>query len=67
VSLAGEIRRTKPFVRVLFMTGYAGEAVTRNGSLEADAAFFEKPFNASRLATKVREVLDDKTPAAAPG
>lgn len=46
----------------IFMSGYADEAVSRNGSLDADAAFLEKPFSASGLAMKIREVLD--SPAA---
>ena len=61
-DLAVQIRRQVPGVRVLFMSGYADEAVSRNGSLDADAAFLEKPFSAGGLATKIREVLD--SPAA---
>jgi CheY-like chemotaxis protein len=57
-ELADQIRQQTPGIRVLFMSGYADEAVSRNGSLHVDAAFLEKPFSAAGLATKIREVLD---------
>jgi CheY-like chemotaxis protein len=42
---------------VLFITGYAPEAVDRHGELAAAGALLEKPFTADQLARKVREVL----------
>ena len=40
------------------MSGYADEAVTRNGGIEMGAAYLEKPFSRRDIARKVREVLD---------
>ena len=57
-ELAERVREQSPTVRVLFMSGYADEAVSRNGALDPDAAFLEKPFSSSGLARMVREVLD---------
>jgi two-component system cell cycle sensor histidine kinase/response regulator CckA len=57
-ALAEKVRALRPGIRVLFISGYADDAVRRTGSLEADAAFLEKPFSANDLATKVRETLD---------
>jgi DNA-binding response OmpR family regulator len=45
-------------MRVLFMSGYAGDTVTRFGALDVDAAFLEKPFSSYDLARRVRETLD---------
>ena len=47
-----------PDIRVLFMSGYADDVVSRNGALTPGSAFLEKPFSANELAAKVRETLD---------
>jgi PAS domain S-box-containing protein len=57
-ELASRVREIRPDARVLFMSGYADEAVARQGTLEAGSAFIEKPFSANDLARSVREVLD---------
>jgi hypothetical protein len=40
--LADHVKEHIPDARVLFMSGYADDALTRNGTLEAGAAFVEK-------------------------
>jgi DNA-binding response OmpR family regulator len=57
-ELAAAIVERVPTVRVLFMSGYADEAVTRHGSLERGAAYLEKPFSGRELARAVRDTLD---------
>jgi PAS domain S-box-containing protein len=57
-DLAARIKRTMPTVNVLFMSGYSDEAVNRNGTLEAEAAYLEKPFSGAELARKIRATLD---------
>jgi two-component system, cell cycle sensor histidine kinase and response regulator CckA len=44
--------------RALFMSGYAGAALTRQGRIAADSQFLQKPFTGPQLLSKVREVLD---------
>jgi two-component system, cell cycle sensor histidine kinase and response regulator CckA len=44
-------------MKVLFMSGYADEAVLQHGILESDAAFLQKPLTPEALVRKVREVL----------
>jgi two-component system, cell cycle sensor histidine kinase and response regulator CckA len=44
--------------RALFMSGYAGAALTRQGRIAADSQFLQKPFTGPQLLAKVREVLD---------
>ena len=46
-ELAEKIRHEVPGVRVLFMSGYADEAVSRNGSLDAEERFVELPTRAA--------------------
>jgi CheY-like chemotaxis protein len=58
-DLAERFSRIYPEARVLFMSGYAGEALTAQGVLDPRVAFLAKPFVPSELARKVREVLDE--------
>jgi len=56
-ALAAELTASRPSLRVLFITGYAPEAVERRGELVDAGGLLEKPFSADQLARKVREVL----------
>jgi signal transduction histidine kinase len=47
----------RPEARVLFISGYVADATAT--LLEAGAALLRKPFSASALARRVRELLDD--------
>jgi two-component system cell cycle sensor histidine kinase/response regulator CckA len=62
-DLAARVLEAVPTVRVLFMSGYADEAVARNGALEAGAAYLEKPFSGRDLAHRVRQTLDEPSAA----
>jgi PAS domain S-box-containing protein len=55
--LAEALQRSRPDVRILYMSGYADDAVVRHGILQGSVAFIEKPFSSSALAAKVRDVL----------
>jgi len=50
--------RIRPHLRVLYMSGYTDDAVSRDRLLAPGVAFIQKPFTAEDLARKVREVLD---------
>jgi len=43
--------------RVLFMSGYSGDAVLRRGIETTGAHFLQKPFSIDALTTKIRETL----------
>jgi two-component system cell cycle sensor histidine kinase/response regulator CckA len=55
-ALARKLRTSRPDMRVLFISGYAGEASTKE--LTEVGAFLQKPFTGEELCRKVREVLD---------
>ncbi|MBI3098885.1 MAG: response regulator [Planctomycetes bacterium] len=60
-ELAGRAKELLPDLRVLFMSGYTDEAVTRHGVLDPGTAFLQKPFSPDALARKVREALGGKS------
>ncbi|MDX2021745.1 MAG: PAS domain S-box protein [Deltaproteobacteria bacterium] len=57
-ELAERLAPAWPDMAVLFMSGYAEEAIVKQGVLRPGSDFIEKPLNASGLARKVREILD---------
>ena len=57
-ELAKRLGARNPNVRVLFMSGYIGDDVLRQGIQEKEVAFLQKPFAPLTLARKVREILD---------
>jgi CheY-like chemotaxis protein len=56
-ALAARLVALRPAIRVVFITGYAMEAVERSGELAVGSGLLEKPFSADQLARKVREAL----------
>lgn len=56
-ELASRLRGSRPDLPVIFMSGYAGEALTRDGTLPSGSAFIQKPFKPSVLSTTVRDTL----------
>jgi CheY-like chemotaxis protein len=57
-ELAEDLRKGLPHLKVLFTSGYAGDAVVRHGILESHIPFVQKPFSLQMLARKIREILD---------
>src|SRR6266568_2328054 len=57
-ELAQRLVQRRPGLRVLYMSGYPGDAIVHRGALEPGTAFLQKPFMPEDLARKVREVLD---------
>ncbi|MBI5821077.1 MAG: response regulator [Verrucomicrobia bacterium] len=56
-ELADQLKQLRPGTRILFVSGYTGDALDNSGVLQTGAAFLEKPFSAARLTQKIREVL----------
>lgn len=53
-----EIRKTKPDIKVLFMSGYTSDVVRKHGISETYSNFLQKPIMPHTLLAKVRHVLD---------
>ena len=61
-QVADAARVARPNLKVLFITGYAENAVIGNGHLEAGMHVITKPFVMDALANKVREMIDARAP-----
>lgn len=59
-ELYNRIRRQRPDIRVLYMSGYTDDAIVHQGVLNQGTAFLQKPFSPISLAKKVKEVLDQR-------
>ena len=57
-ELADEAARRRPGMKVIFMTGYAGNAIVHYGRIQKGLHLISKPFTFSQLGAKVRKVLD---------
>jgi len=57
-ELAERLKRLRPGLKVLYMSGYTDNAIVHHGVLEPGTAFLQKPFAPDTLARKVRETLD---------
>jgi PAS domain S-box-containing protein len=49
---------TRPEMKVLYVSGYSDESVTRQGLIGPGSAFLSKPFGAEVLLRRIRETLD---------
>jgi signal transduction histidine kinase/CheY-like chemotaxis protein len=57
-ELAAHLRRLRPGLPVLFMSGYTDDEMVRRGLLEPDHPFLSKPFTPEILAANVRQLID---------
>jgi PAS domain S-box-containing protein len=58
-QVADAARVARPKLQVLFVTGYAENAVVGNGHLDIGMHVIAKPFNMSEFSSKVREMVDN--------
>jgi two-component system cell cycle sensor histidine kinase/response regulator CckA len=56
-TLVRNVRRLRPDIQVIFMSGYAEEAFRRNDEKAENLHFLPKPFGLKQLAAKVKDVL----------
>lgn len=62
-ELAEQIRAIRPTIKILYMSAYSSEIVEDYGiSLSPGDPFVVKPFSVESITTKVREVLDRRSP-----
>ncbi len=53
-----EIRKIRPDIKALFISGYAANLIRKNEDAEGEINFLPKPISPDELIRKVREILD---------
>ena len=61
-QLADAARVSRPYLPVLFVTGFAENAVLNHGHLEPGMQVMTKPFDMETLARRVRELIEIEKP-----
>jgi signal transduction histidine kinase len=56
-ELGRRLRAMQPHVRILYMSGYSDDLVSRHGVLEPEADLIQKPFDAGNLLARVSKSL----------
>jgi CheY-like chemotaxis protein len=57
-QLADAARELRPGLKVLFITGYAENAVIGNGHLDPGMEVMTKPFSTTALGNRIRDLID---------
>jgi PAS domain S-box-containing protein len=57
-TLAAEVASLRPQIRVVYMSGYASDALPRNEAPAVGLLLLQKPFTRDRLALAIREAID---------
>lgn len=60
-QLRDRIVEMRPHLKVLFMSGYPSDAITKHGVLDDGVQFLPKPFAVAALAEKLRDMLPERT------
>jgi two-component system, cell cycle sensor histidine kinase and response regulator CckA len=59
-ELAEQLRRVRPDIKCLFMSGYTANAIAHRGVLDENIRFVQKPFSLVDLAASVRGAVDQE-------
>jgi len=60
-EVAEMVAAQRPGMKVVYVSGYANDALLQQGRLAAGRAFLQKPYTVKSLAQKIREVLDSSS------
>jgi DNA-binding NtrC family response regulator len=55
--LAKILSAARPEMKVLYVSGYTDDAIVRQGILESEVSFLQKPFTPQALSAKLRNIL----------
>lgn len=58
IKLFSKIKHYRPDIKVLYMSGYSDEVISKHGLNKETMDFIQKPFTIESISKKIREVLD---------
>lgn len=58
IELVERLHQSRPYLKVLFMSGYTDDTIGHHGMLHSKTPFIHKPFTVHTIAKKIREILD---------
>jgi two-component system cell cycle sensor histidine kinase/response regulator CckA len=61
LSLAEQLRRDRPDLKVLFVSGFTEHVVSPEGTLGTGSGFLQKPFSHEQLHQKLSEILHERS------
>ena len=56
-ELAQQLTQLRPEMKVIYMSGYTEDTILRQGILETEVAFLQKPTSMDKMLRKIFEVL----------
>jgi PAS domain S-box-containing protein len=56
-ELSARLRMERPWLKILYVSGYTDDTILQHGTLLPNTAFLHKPFSPASLAQRVHEVL----------
>ena len=59
-NLAARLMQQNPGLRVLYVSGYSEDANALHGAFLGRVPLLQKPFTPSKLAERIRSILDTK-------
>ena len=57
-ELGKELKKLRPDIKILFVSGYAGQAVLDHNVVNLETNFLQKPYTLKQLAQRIRALLD---------
>ena len=57
-ELSEQLAKKRKDMKVLFISGYSDDVIAKHGMIDEGLSFMQKPFTASSLGMKIREVLE---------
>jgi FixJ family two-component response regulator len=57
IELYGNLQKTHPNLRVLYLSGYSADHLSRGGLMDANIEVLSKPFSTAELASAVRRAV----------
>jgi len=57
VELSAEVRRLRPRIAMVYMSGYTSDMIAHHGVLAQGVIFVQKPFDMKLLSSRVQEAI----------